>query len=105
MKQLLILAGGMGKRLQARLGDLPKPMIPIAGQPLLEHQIRLAQKYGFNDIKIFTCYRADVIEHHFGDGSRFGVRISYLIETQPLGTAGAVLAGYDSLAEDFLVLY
>jgi len=51
VKQLLILAGGMGKRLQARLGDLPKPMIPIAGQPLLEHQIRLAQNYGLTTSK------------------------------------------------------
>ena len=62
MKQLVILAGGIGTRLRARLGDLPKPMIPIAGKPLLEHQIELARRHGFNDVIIFACYRADLIE-------------------------------------------
>src|SRR5262245_13074094 len=105
MKQVLILAGGLGTRLKARLGDLPKPMIPIAGKPLLEHQIELAKRYGFADIIIFACYRPDLIERHFGDGRNWGVRISYIIEKEPLGTAGAVLAGWSSLAERFLVLY
>lgn len=101
----MILAGGMGKRLRVRLGDLPKPMIPIGGRPLLEHQIELSKKHGFTDIRIFACYRSDVIEKHFGDGSRMGVKISYVIEDEPLGTAGAVLAAVDRLADTFLVLY
>jgi histidinol-phosphate phosphatase family protein len=105
VKQVVILAGGMGKRLRARLGDLPKPMIPIGGRPLLEHQIELSKQHGFTDIKIFACYRADLIEKHFGDGSRLGVNISYVIEDEPLGTAGAVLAALDRLADTFLVLY
>jgi histidinol-phosphate phosphatase family protein len=105
VKQILILAGGMGKRLRARLGDLPKPMISISGKPLLEHQVELARQHGFTQIKIFACYRPDVIEHHFGDGSRWGVHITYFHEKEPLGTAGAVLARYESLADNFLVLY
>jgi histidinol-phosphate phosphatase family protein len=104
-KQLVILAGGMGTRLKARLGDLPKPMIPIAGKPLLEHQIELAQRHGFHDIIIFACYRADLIEQHFGDGSKWGMRIRIVVEREPLGTAGAVLAGFELLAEEFLVMY
>src|SRR5947207_8982524 len=104
-RQLIILAGGLGTRLKARLGDLPKPMIPIAGKPLLEHQIELAKRHGFADVIIFACYRPDLIESHFGDGSRWGVRIRYEVEKEPLGTAGAVLAGYDLLAETFVVLY
>jgi histidinol-phosphate phosphatase family protein len=95
----------MGKRLRARLGDLPKPMIPIGDRPLLEHQIELSKKHGFTDITIFACYRADVIEKHFGDGRRLGVKISYVIEDEPLGTAGAVLAALDRLADTFLILY
>ncbi len=95
----------MGTRLKARLGDLPKPMIPIAGKPLLEHQIELAKSHGFDDVLIFACYRADLIEKHFGDGSRWGVRIRMVVEREPLGTAGAVLAGFDMLAEEFAVLY
>lgn len=105
MKQLVILAGGMGTRLKARLGDLPKPMIPIGGRPLLEHHVELARRHGFEDIIIFACYRSDLIDRHFGDGSRWGVRIRTVVEKEPLGTAGAVLAGYDLLAEEFAVTY
>src|SRR5437867_2518393 len=80
-------------------------MIPIGGRPLLEHQIELARRHHFTDIKIFACYRADLLEDHFGDGGQWGVKISYLVEKKPLGTAGAVLAGFDQLADNFLVLY
>lgn len=103
--QSIILAGGMGTRLRARLGDLPKPMIPFAGRPLLEYHIELCRKHGFTDILIFSCYRADIIEAHFGDGSKFGVRIRHVVEREPLGTAGAVLDGFDLLADQFAVLY
>src|SRR5436190_6812065 len=105
MKQLVILAGGKGTRLKDRLGDLPKPMIPIGGKPLLEHQVELAKAHGFTDLLLFVCYRPDLIEAHLGDGSRLGVRIRYIIEREPLGTAGAVLAGFDQLAERFAVMY
>ena len=104
-RQLIILAGGAGTRLRARLGDLPKPMIPIAGKPLLEHQVELAKKYGFTDLIFFVHFRADLIEKHFGDGKKFGVQIRYVLEKEPLGTAGAVLAGIENLAERFVVLY
>jgi histidinol-phosphate phosphatase family protein len=104
-RQLIILAGGAGTRLRERLGDLPKPMIPIAGKPLLEHQVELAKKHGFTDLIFFVHYRADLIEKYFGDGEKFGVRIRYILETEPLGTAGAVLAGFEHLAECFVVLY
>ncbi len=104
-RQLIILAGGAGTRLRARLGDLPKPMIPVAGKPLLEHQVELAKKYGFTDLIFFVHYRADLIEKHFGDGKKFGVQIQYVLEKEPLGTAGAVLAGFEKLAECFVVLY
>lgn len=105
MKQVVILAGGKGTRLRERLGDLPKSMVPISGKPLLEHQIELAHKYGFDDIIIFACYREDIIQNHFDHGLRWGVRIRYEIEREPLGTAGAVLAGVESLADNFVVIY
>ncbi len=105
MKQMVILAGGKGTRLKDRLGDLPKPMIPIGGKPLLEHQVELAKKYGFTDLVFFVHYRADLIEQHFGDGKKFGVQIRYVLEREPLGTAGAVLAGFEYLADRFLVMY
>jgi D,D-heptose 1,7-bisphosphate phosphatase len=105
MKSLAILAGGKGTRLKDRLGVLPKPMIPVGGKPLLEHQVELARKYGFTDLVFFVHYRADLIEKHFGDGKNFGVHIRYVLEHEPLGTAGAVLADFDNLADRFVVMY
>jgi histidinol-phosphate phosphatase family protein len=105
MRQAIIIAGGMGTRLKARLGDLPKPLIPIGGKPLLVHQVELARQYGFRDIVVFACYRPELIEAELKDGSPWGVKVRYEIETTPLGTAGAVLAGLNSLAEQFLVFY
>lgn len=105
MKQAIILAGGKGTRLKDRLGDLPKPMIPVAGRPLLEHQVELGRMHGFTDFVFFVHHRADLIEAHFGDGSQRGVRIRYVHEQEPLGTAGAVLAGFEQVSERFVVLY
>jgi len=104
-RQAVILAGGAGTRLRDRLGDLPKPMIPIAGKPLLEHQVELCCRHGFTDLIFFVHHRAELIKQHFGDGAACGGNIRYVVESQPLGTAGAVLAGWDLLAERFLVLY
>src|SRR2546422_10613720 len=100
-RQLIILAGGLGTRLKERLGDLPKSMIPIGGKPLLEHQIELARRHGFTEILIFAFYQPEGIQAHFGAGERWGVSIKYIIEKEPLGTAGAVLAGVKSLGEQF----
>lgn len=104
-RQCVILAGGPGRRLQARLGDLPKPMIPIGGKPLLEHQIELARAYGVTDVVLLVHHRAEVITRHFGTGDRWGVRLRAVVEPQPLGTAGAVLAALEQLADRCLVLY
>ncbi len=105
MHQLVIIAGGLGTRLKARLGDLPKPMIPIAGKPLLAHQVELAKQHGFTEILLCVYYRPEVIQEALGDGSKWGITIRYLIEPKPLGTAGAVLLGWDSLADQFVVMY
>ena len=104
-RQAIILAGGAGTRLRERLGDLPKPMVPIAGKPLLEHQVELAKSHGFTDFIFFVHHGAEIIQRHFGDGRRWGVSIRHIVEREPLGTAGAVLAGFEPLAERFLVLY
>lgn len=104
-RQCAILAGGQGTRLRERLGDLPKPMIPVGGKPLLEHQIELVRHYGFTRVLLFVCHRADLIQAHFQNGRRWGLEIDYVLETQPLGTAGAVLAARDRLDDRFAVLY
>jgi histidinol-phosphate phosphatase family protein len=100
-----ILAGGMGTRLRERSGDLPKPMVPVLGKPLLHHQIELCRKYGFRDIVLLVQYRHEKISEYFGDGSAFGVTLSYAIEDQPRGTAGALRDALPMLGERFLVLY
>ncbi len=80
-------------------------MIPLGGKPLLEHQVELARRYGFTDLVFFVQHRAELIEQYFGSGAKWGVSIRYVLEEEPLGTAGAVLAGFERLAERFVVMY
>lgn len=101
-----ILAGGMGTRLRERTGEsLPKPMVPVLGRPLLEHQIALCRDQGFNHIALLVHYQHQSISNHFGDGSSFGVRLRYAVEDTPRGTAGALRDALPLLAPKFLVLY
>lgn len=103
--QLIILAGGKGTRMGQMAQQIPKPMIPIAGKPLLEHQIELARRYGITDVILLTGHLGEAIEDYFGDGSRFGVRIRYHREQSPLGTAGALKEVEGWIHGDFLVFY
>lgn len=84
----LILAGGRGTRLRSVIGDLPKPMVSVAGRPILERLVLHLVGSGISDIWISVGDRAEVIEGHFGDGEGFGCRIRYVREQEPLGTAG-----------------
>lgn len=87
---MVIMAGGLGTRLRPYTESCPKPMLPVAGRPMLEHIIERAKTDGFSHFIISVQYLGHLIEEHFGDGKRFGVRIEYLRETTPLGTAGAL---------------
>jgi len=100
-----ILEGGGGTRLLARSGGLPKPMVELAGRPLLEHQLERCREAGFVRIALLVHFRHEAISAHFGDGSRFGVRLDYCIEASPRGTAGALRDALPLLAPTFLVLY
>jgi NDP-sugar pyrophosphorylase family protein len=100
-----ILAGGFGTRLGELTRGLPKPMIPIAGRPYLERVIESFARCGLRDIVLLTGYRSEVIEQHFGDGERFGVRITYSRETEPLGTGGAIREARTLLGERFVMTY
>lgn len=86
----VILAGGLGERLRPFTQAIPKPLLPIGEQSLLEIQITNLAKYGFGDIFIATNYKSEYIENFIGDGSQFDVRIRYSRETKPLGTCGPV---------------
>jgi dTDP-glucose pyrophosphorylase len=87
---MVIMAGGMGTRLRPHTENCPKPMLNVAGKPMLEHIIDRAKVEGFNHFVLAVHYLGEMIKDHFGDGERLGVRIEYLNEKSPLGTAGAL---------------
>jgi NDP-sugar pyrophosphorylase family protein len=87
---MVIMAGGMGKRLLPHTEVCPKPLLHVAGKPMLEHIIESAKLEGFNHFVLAIHYLGNMIEDYFGDGERLGVRIDYLREQSPLGTAGAL---------------
>lgn len=84
----VILAGGLGTRLRPLTNTIPKALIDINGKTLTEHLIGVLKRHGVKNIILSLCYKADKIMRYFGDGSRFGVKIDYLIEKEPMGTAG-----------------
>ena len=89
MKAMLLCAGS-GTRLHPFTEQTPKTMIPIGGKPLLAHTIEHLASLGIRELLINLCYKPEVIMAYFGDGERWGVKIHYSVETQPLGTAGGV---------------
>lgn len=100
----VIMAGGKGTRIAPVARDIPKPMIPVEGRPVLEHEIVGLREQGFTDILLTVGHLAPVITDYFGDGHAFGVNIDYYVETEPLGNAGALLRLREKLTEDFLLL-
>jgi mannose-1-phosphate guanylyltransferase / phosphomannomutase len=100
-----ILAGGKGTRLGEKARGLPKPMVEVAGKPLLLHQIEFLKRQGITTVVLLVGYKAEVIKNYFRDGSSFGVSIFYSEETEPLGTAGAIKKASALLPEPFVLLY
>jgi dTDP-glucose pyrophosphorylase len=87
---LVIMVGGFGKRLQPLTNDCPKPMLEVAGKPMLAHIIDSAKLQGFNHFTLSINYLGKMIKEYFGNGERFGVKIDYIEEKSPLGTAGSL---------------
>ncbi|MCR5221792.1 MAG: HAD-IIIA family hydrolase [Lachnospiraceae bacterium] len=100
----VIMAGGAGTRISEAFPNIPKPLIPIEGVPVLEREIRGLKEQGFTDIILTLSHMADQIISHFGDGSKLGVNIEYFVEETPLGNAGALYEIRDLLSDDFLLL-
>lgn len=98
----IIMAGGRGTRISELFPDIPKPLIPIEGVPVLEREICSLAEQGFTDIVLTVSHLHEKIEAHFGDGSKWGVHIEYFVEDTPLGNAGALFKL--NLTEDFLLL-
>ena len=101
--KVVIMAGGKGTRIASVKSDVPKPMIPICGKPILEWQIENLKACGLTEITLVVGYLGNVIQEFFGDGSKFGVSINYFVEDTPLGTAGALFK-MSELTEDFLLM-
>lgn len=104
MMKAVIMAGGKGTRISQIASDIPKPMIPICGKPVLEREIECLRDQGYSDLIITVGHLASVIQDYFGDGTKFGVNIRYFVEEKPLGNAGALYEINNILTDDFLLL-
>jgi mannose-1-phosphate guanylyltransferase/phosphomannomutase len=100
----VIMAGGEGTRLRPQTSNLPKPMLPLVGRPMMEHIVALLRRHGITDIVVTVAFLPTAIRSYFGNGSELGVRMVYATEETPLGTAGSVGNAKDELKERFLVI-
>lgn len=96
----ILLVGGLGTRLKPLTNDSPKPMLPVAGLPVTEHQILAAKRAGIHTLVLATSYLAEVFIPYFGDGSKWGIKIRYAVEKEPLGTGGAIRNAAELLPGD-----
>lgn len=100
----MILAAGLGTRLRPITYEMPKPMVPVLNRPVMEHIVQLLSRHGFEQTIANLHWFPELIEAHFGNGSRFGVELSYSFEEQLLGTSGGVRNAAGFLGDSFLVI-
>ncbi|MDR0550947.1 MAG: HAD-IIIA family hydrolase [Spirochaetaceae bacterium] len=100
----VIMAGGKGTRVASISEDIPKPMLPVCGKPVLQYQIEALKKAGHTEILLIVGHLSGKIKDYFKDGAEFGVSIEYFTETEPLGTAGALFECIQNLGADFLLI-
>lgn len=100
----VIMAGGRGTRISKVVSDVPKPLIKIGNETVIEYEIQCLKSQGFYDFIITVSYMADKMIQYLGNGDQFGVHIEYYIEPQPLGNAGALFRIWDKLSDDFLLI-
>ena len=98
--KVVIMAGGRGTRIAELFPDIPKPLIPVDGMPILEREIRSLASQGFKDLILTVGYLADKIIAYFGDGSQLGVKIDYFVEETPLGNAGALFQLREKIGDE-----
>lgn len=101
----IILAGGLGERLRPLTNKIPKPLLPVKGKPIMQYAIESLKKHGIVEIIIGISYNAEKIKKYFGDGSKFGTKISYSIEKIPLGTGGGVKQAAKNLTDPFILFW
>lgn len=103
VRKAFILAGGKGTRMRPFTYEMPKPLIPLQGKPLLQHIIELLRKYEVREVVLSIGYLGDKVRDYFGNGSKLGMDITYIEEKEELGTAGALNLAKDQLTETFLM--
>lgn len=96
----ILLVGGFGTRLMPLTRHTPKPMLPVAGLPVTQHQLAMARNAGITTVVLATSYLSEVFIPYFGDGSKFGMKLLYAVEKEPLGTGGAIRNAADLLGRD-----
>lgn len=103
--QAIIMAGGFGTRLRPLTSIIPKPMVPVANKPMMEHVVRLLKKYNIDDLIVLLFYQHEYITNYFGNGEKFGVKIRYVLPNGDYGTCGAVGFARDYIKDDrFIVI-
>ncbi len=100
----VIMAGGFGTRLRPLTAHVPKPLVPVGNVPIMEHTVRLLKRHGFTDLLVLLYFMPETITSHFGDGSRWGVHMTYITPAADLGTAGAVRFAAEGSREPVLVM-
>ncbi len=105
MVNAIILAGGLGTRLRPYTETIPKPLMPMKGKPVLQHIIEGLARHGIVDIILSIGYKAETVRAYFGDGSAYGVRITYIEEREPLGTGGAVKIAAQGMNAPFFLVW
>jgi mannose-1-phosphate guanylyltransferase/phosphomannomutase len=100
----IIMAGGFGTRLRPLTINIPKPMVPVGNRPMMEHVVNLLKKHGFDEIMSLIFFQSEVIRDYFQDGTKFGVKMDYMLPDQDYGTAGAVRAAADFCDETTLII-
>ena len=94
------MAGGEGTRLRPMTANQPKPMLPVANRPIMEHVLRLLKRHGFDETIVTVQFLAALVRNYFGDGEEFGMSLQYATEEMPLGTAGSVRNAEDALRDE-----
>ncbi|MDH6145930.1 mannose-1-phosphate guanylyltransferase/phosphomannomutase [Kitasatospora sp. GP30] len=101
----VVMAGGEGTRLRPMTSSMPKPLLPVANRPIMEHVLRLLKRHGLTDTVVTVQFLASLVKNYFGDGEELGMNLTYANEEVPLGTAGSVKNAEDALRDDsFLVI-
>jgi mannose-1-phosphate guanylyltransferase/phosphomannomutase len=100
----VIMAGGFGTRLRPLTAHVPKPLVPVGNVPIMEHTVRLLKRHGFTDLVVLLYFMPETITSHFGDGSPWGVHMTYITPAADLGTAGAVRFAAEESGEPVLVM-